>query len=247
VAELFARDYAGGQFVWLGPAHLGALACIVMACLAVSRLRLAIEGPNERLRFGLAAWLVVNELAWHIWKAAVGEWTIQTMLPLQLCSVMVWVSAAALATRNPFLYELVYFLGIGGAVQALLTPDLGIYGFPHFRFFQTMTSHGLIIISAVALTSLERMRPTWASLARVVLWIHGYMAVIFNLNTAIGSNYLMLNGKPGTPSLLDLLPPWPAYIAFMEVIGLATLLLLYLPFETRDRKQGAPELHSPPT
>jgi hypothetical integral membrane protein (TIGR02206 family) len=239
VGELFARDYAGGHFVWLGPAHLAALATIAIACFAVSQLRLTGDRTNERVRFGLAAWLVVNELAWHIWKAAVGEWTIQTMLPLQLCSVLVWVSAAALTTRHLVLYELVYFLGIGGAIQALLTPDLGIYGFPHFRFFQTMTSHGLIIISAVALTSLERMRPTWTSLARVVVWIHGYMAIIFTLNTAIGSNYLMLNGKPGTPSLLDLLPPWPAYIAFMEVIGLVTLLLLYLPFEIRDRKQGA--------
>ena len=239
MVELFAHDYAGAHFVWLGPAHLGALACIVIACFAVSRLRLTDGRANERVRLALAASLVVNELAWHIWKAVVGEWTIQTMLPLQLCSVMVWVSAFALVTRNPFLYELVYFLGIGGAIQALLTPDLGIYGFPHFRFLQTMTSHGLIIISAVALTSLERMRPTWTSLARVVLWIHGYMAVIFALNRAIGSNYLMLNGKPGTPSLLDLLPPWPAYIAFMEVIGLATLLLLYLPFEIRHRKQGA--------
>jgi len=26
-------------------------------------------------------------------------------------------------------------MGIGGALQALLTPDLGLYGFPHFRFF----------------------------------------------------------------------------------------------------------------
>ena len=134
------------------------------------------------------------------------------------------------------MYELVYFLGIGGAIQALVAPDLGPYGFPHFRFIQTITSHGLIIIAAVYMSLVEQMRPTWASLARAVLWMHAYMAVIFVLNSAIGSNYLMLNGKPGTPSLLDLLPAWPAYIAYMEVIGLLTCLLLYMPFAVRSRR-----------
>ena len=68
------------------------------------------------------------------------------------------------------------------------------------------------------------------------MWTNVYMAVIFCLNLAIGSDYLMLNIKPATPSLLDLLPPWPYYIVFMELIGILTLLLLYLPFAIRDRR-----------
>jgi hypothetical integral membrane protein (TIGR02206 family) len=67
------------------------------------------------------------------------------MLPLQICSLMVWVSGIMLVTRSFKIYEFAYFLGIGGGLQALATPDLGIYGFPHFRFFQTFLSHGLIV------------------------------------------------------------------------------------------------------
>jgi uncharacterized membrane protein YwaF len=44
----------------------------------------------------------------------------------------------------------------------------------------------------------------------------------------------MINYKPDTPSLLDLLPEWPIYILYMEVIGIATMLVLYLPFATKD-------------
>ena len=233
ISQFFAFDYSGAPFVWFGPAHLSALAAIAMLAYLITHLRAAERRSKDQIRWALALILVINELAWHAWKLAVGEWTVQTMLPLQLCSVMVWLAAGMLVLRSYRLYELVYFLGIGGAIQALLTPDLGMYGFPHFRFFQTFTSHGLIIVAAVAMTALERMRPTWTSLARVILWIHAYMAGIFSLNTAIGGNYLMLNGKPGTPSLLDLLPPWPGYIAFMEVIGLLTILLLFLPFAGR--------------
>jgi len=42
-----------------------------------------------------------------------------------------------LVTKSYPFYEFAYFMGIAGTLQALLTPDLGIYGFPHYRFFQT--------------------------------------------------------------------------------------------------------------
>jgi uncharacterized membrane protein YwaF len=44
----------------------------------------------------------------------------------------------------------------------------------------------------------------------------------------------MLNYKPDVPSLLDLLPPWPVYILYMELIGVLSILVLYLPFLVQD-------------
>jgi uncharacterized membrane protein YwaF len=60
------------------------------------------------------------------------------------------------------------------------------------------------------------------------------MVVVFFINSVIGSNYLMINGKPPTASILDLLPPWPIYIVYMEVLGVITFLLLYIPFIIKD-------------
>lgn len=37
-----------------------------------------------------------------------------------------------------------------------------------------------------------------------------------------------------TRRLLDMLPSWPYYIAYIELIGLLTCLLLYLPFALKD-------------
>jgi uncharacterized membrane protein YwaF len=47
-----------------------------------------------------------------------------------------------------------------------------------------------------------------------------YVVIVYFINNAIGSNYLIINAKPNTPSFLDLLPPWPIYIPYMEVIGM---------------------------
>jgi hypothetical integral membrane protein (TIGR02206 family) len=230
----FAGDYPGPAFEFLGPAHLIAMGILVALNFWLATFKNASEATRSRIRWTLAIILWVNEIAWHVWNAAVGRWTIQTMLPFHLCSVLVWIGAFMLVTKNQTIYEFAYFMGIAGAFQAVMTPDLGIYGFPHFRFFQTFISHGLIITAAIYMTIVEGFRPTWKSLAKIAVGVNLYMIVIYFVNVAIGSNYLFINGKPPTASLLDVLPDWPVYILYMEAIGVVCCLLLYLPFIVKD-------------
>jgi len=124
----------------------------------------------------------------------------------------------------------------GGALQALLTPDIGAYNFPHFRFFQVFLSHGLIIVGALHMTIVEGNRPTGASLKRVFLWLNGYMIFVFLINLLVGGNYLFIMHKPETASLLDLFGPWPVYIFAAEGVAFITFFLLYAPFWVMDRR-----------
>jgi hypothetical integral membrane protein (TIGR02206 family) len=233
--QYFAKDYAGAGFKLFGVPHLVALGAIVLIVVALlwvgPRFPVAWRAPA---RYALAALLVTQELLWHGWKWATGQWSIQEQLPLHLCSVMIWLSAATLLTTSYPLYEFAYLLGIAGATQAILTPDAGPYGFPHFRFFQVFVSHGAIIISAVYMTAVEGFRPVPMSLVRVFVIGNLYMLVVFCINRAIGSNYLFVAHKPDTASLLDLLPDWPWYILPVEGIAVAMMLLLYLPFLVHD-------------
>jgi hypothetical integral membrane protein (TIGR02206 family) len=161
------------------------------------------------------------------------------MLPLQLCSALIWLSGVALVTKSRALNEFIYLMGIAASFQYLMTPDLGRYGFPHFRYFQTYISHGLLLTTGVYLTVVEGLRPTWKSLVRVFVWMNVYMAIIYPFNKLVGGNYLLINNKPPSASLLDLLPPWPTYILYMEAIGLLSCVLLYLPFAPRDLRAAA--------
>lgn len=236
--QFFVKDYTGAPFVLFGPAHLIALGLVLLVNLIVVANRKRFS-PRGRLIFrnGLAVLLIVNEIAWHLWNYFTGQWTIQTMLPLHLCSVLVWVSAYMLLTRSYSIYEFAYFLGIGGAIQALLTPDAGIYGFPHFRFIQTVLSHGSIVTAAIFMTFVEGYRPYWRSLVRVAIWGNVYMVAIGLVNWLIGSNYLFIARKPATASLIDVLGPWPWYILSLEAIAAVMFLLLYLPYAIHDRRQ----------
>jgi hypothetical integral membrane protein (TIGR02206 family) len=230
----FAADYQGQPFELFGMTHWAALAALVLLNLYLLNFRNSGDRTKGAVRWILALILWGNEIAWHYWNYAVGKWTIQTMLPLQLCSILVSLGAWMLVTKSYRIYEFMYFMGIGGALQALATPDLGIYGFPHFRFFQTFISHGLIVTAAIFMTAVEGFRPTWKSMVRVFVWMNVYALIIYFVNIYLGSNYLMINGKPATPSLLDLLPPWPIYILYMEAIGVITMIVLYIPFVIND-------------
>ena len=189
---------------------------------------------RKRVRYTMSAILIINEALWHVWNLYVGQWTIQTMLPLHVCSIFVYLNAFMLAKGSYPFYEFAYFMGIGGAMQAILTPDLGIYDFPHFRYYQTFISHGLIVSAAIYMTVVEGLRPTWKSFLRVLVGINIYMVFVGAVNALIGSNYMFVAHKPETASLIDVLGPWPWYILALEAIGFVLFFLLYLPFAIRD-------------
>lgn len=243
--QYFIKDYTGAPFALFNSAHLAALGLIALIALSFSFARkLWAENARLRFRYFLAGWLFVWEVSWHAWNLYYGTWNIQTMLPFHLCSITVWLSMYMLVNKTYSIFEVTYFLGIGGALQALLTPDAGIYGFPHFRAFQTFASHGGIVLASLYFAVVEGYRPTLASFKRVLIWTNIYMICIFFLNLAIGSNYLFIAYKPEFPTLLDMLAPWPWYILELEVIAFIILGVMYLPYffmDWRARTQPAAE------
>jgi len=222
--------------------HLAALGIVLFLCLLVYLARNRFS-PRQRIlfRWSAAVLLVANELAYHAWNAQNGLWSVQTMLPLNICSVLVFASAFMLAARSYPVYEFCYFLGIGAASQVLVNPDLGVIQFPHFLFFQTSISHGLVVVAAVFMTVVEKFRPYPKSLLKVAVGMNAYLLLMAVVNHWLGSNYLFIAHKPETPTLLDLLGPWPWYIPEMEALGAAIAGALYLPFLLQDlaRKRGA--------
>lgn len=233
--EFFARGFDDGPFQLFSVSHLIALGSIalIIVWLVLNRNRFS-EALKRSIRYSLAIILVANELLWHVWNLATGQWSVQTMLPLHLCSVLVWLSAY-MAIKNSYnIFEFAYLLGIPGALQALLTPDLGIYDFPHFRYFQVFLSHGAIVITSLYFAFVEKYRPTVSSMKRVFIYANIYLIAITALNFLIGSNYLFTAHKPETASLLDVLPPWPWYLLIIELLGAVFVGLFYLPFAIRD-------------
>ena len=220
-------------FGWWHLATLGLLA--VFGWWVVRRGKASGPDGRRRLRLLMVVLLALVELEWHGWQLVHGFWSMKRMLPFHMCSVMAYVTMYALLGERKRLYPLLYFFGIAGALQAVLTPDSG-FGFPHVRFLNTMLGHGVLVISGIWVVVVEGYRPTWNHAWACLGALHVYAAVVFVLNRIIGSNYLWIMAKPPSASLLDVLPAWPWYLIPMDVMVIGVLVLMTWPF-ARGRGQ----------
>jgi len=182
----------------------------------------------------------VQEIAYKIWAGLTGGIDLEIVFSLHLCSAAVIILVILLIRFNQNLFEIVYFWGLGGATQALLTPDISVTGFPHFRFFQVFFSHGMIVATVLFFLFAERRKLRTGSLKRVIIITNVYALIIFGINSLFGTNYLFINHTPDTASLLDSLGAWPIYLIWLEVLLLAIFSLLYLPVYLRHKKAGRP-------
>lgn len=212
----------------LAPEHIAtlvALALITGALIVAARRR---PGPWLRV-FALV--LVAAEVSWWFNLAAGGGSPGQRAqaLPLQLCDVAVFVTAAALWTRWPTLVELAYFWGLAGTIQGLITPDLPNH-FPDFWFFQYYVVHGGIVAAALVMVVGLRIYPRRWAVLRVAAITVAYAAVLGLINAATGADYMYLRAKPSSASLLDVLGPWPWYVLTGTAIAFALFAVLDSPF-----------------
>jgi len=216
-------------FPLFGPVHLALLAAVPglgLGLAALIRSRPALERP---VRLGLAAVLAANQLAYLAYAAARGWIAPPSGLPLELCDVALWLAVAALVGSPPVVGELLYFVGLAGTVQALLTPDLGI-AFPSYPAAKFFLGHGGTVTAAILLLATGRLRPRPGAWWRALLVLDAYAAALFVLDRLAGTNYLYLAHKPPVPTLLDRMGPWPWYILSAEVLAAALFFLLQLPF-----------------
>ncbi|MGZ9583961.1 YwaF family protein [Paenibacillus marinisediminis] len=216
--------------------HMIALAILV--CLAAmlfgQRTRLRHERSGQYVRYTLLAVLVLSELSLNAWYISQGIYDIKETLPLELCSISLYLCAAMLIWNSQRIFQIVYFTGIGGALQALLTPALD-YGFPHFRFIEFFAAHIAIILAVLYMVWVKQYRPTLKSVFLTMGFLNFLLVTVGTVNFLTGGNYMFLARKPETASLLDVLGPYPWYLLSLEAVALLLFLLLYLPFAISDR------------
>jgi hypothetical integral membrane protein (TIGR02206 family) len=177
----------------------------------------------------LAVFLVVNQLSWYL--AERNSLTLQWSLPLGICEIGTFIAAAALWWRTRLLVEITYFWGLGGTIQALLTPELtGSTLFPTYFYFQYYINHGGIVMAAIFLVVGLNLAPRPGAVLRLIAITFGYLVVVAGIDVLTGGDYLFLREPPPTVSLINVLGPWPWYILSMIGLGVVVLLILNFPF-----------------
>lgn len=166
-----------------------------------------------------------------------GTWSLERSLPLQLTDVVTIISALALWSPRPLLFELAYFWGLTASLQAVVTPDLDST-FPSLFFFTYFATHGGAVVAAVFLAWGRRLVPRRGAVGRVFVATATFAVVAGLGDLLTGGNYMFLREKPEAASLLDLMGPWPWYILTAALLAIAMFAALDVPFR-RERRPSA--------
>ncbi len=224
------------DFVLFSARHWGVILAIPAA---VALLRLA-AGPGARrgraVRLAAGVFLAANELTWYGHRLYTEGVRFPEALPLNLCDLSLWMTVFTLLTLRPWLFDATWFVGIGGASMAVLTPELWapFWSYPTMYFF---TAHGGVIASLIFLAWSGMARPRPRAFWRAMLVLHAWAALVGLFNLYFDTNYMYLCAKPHAPSLLDYMGPWPWYIATGDAVAFAVFGLLALPFRERRVKE----------
>src|SRR5664279_5394921 len=152
-----------------GPEHLTVIALTVALpfLLALIIHRTKSRFLERSIVFTISALLLINYLAYLIVARHFGVSAWQKVLPMQLCDWAMFVIVVALWTGNRRWLEIAYFWGIGGTLQAIITPNLP-FGFPDLRFISFFVAHSGIIIGIVFLMLIYRFRPRAGGILRTL-------------------------------------------------------------------------------
>jgi hypothetical integral membrane protein (TIGR02206 family) len=201
----------------------------------------------------LACAVWANELTYQLYWFSVGGWSVSTALMIQMCGLSILFLPVMFFTENETtrqaMFDILWFWGLGGAVQALIAPDIGANGFPAFRYFSFFVSHGLIIIMTVTMAIAGRVTITLRSFLRALVFTNIILVPMYGIDRLIGlippydmGNYFVLGYPPPTGSIVDVFAdifgPSPRYVIGLELMGLAVFLLLYVPWPLARLARG---------
>lgn len=227
-----AMDASAPTFVLFGASHLATIGLIAVVALGLPLMarRLAAGRHTESGARLLAGLLVAQEVATIAYRHRVLGDPWSENLPLHLCDLGLLIGAFTLIRRHRRSFQLLYYWGLAGTLQAILTPDIA-FGFPGLRYIFFFLGHGLVIVAIgfaiIALDLRPTLRGTVLALVAANLWA---FAVAAPVNLLLDTNYLYLCHKPAQASLIDALGPWPWYLVALEVVGFVSFLVYYAPW-----------------
>jgi hypothetical integral membrane protein (TIGR02206 family) len=220
------------NYAWFGLEHdiwLFALFLIGLFTVYVYRNM----NPEKRKHFlrVFATCIVLSEVARQLIYGLQGAYKLEYM-PLHLCAVTELACLIYAYKRDAISREFMYWLGLPGALAALLFPDWLHIPLWNFQSIHSFGVHGAMTIFAVLLLAGGESRPQLKGTA----WMLGLMAIVapplYLLNKLINTNFFFLNyPSPGSPLVvLQDIAGNPGYIALLVLLVMAIWVVMYLPW-----------------
>ena len=185
---------------------------------------------EPRLRAGLAALIIIEQIAAYSCWAAASRFDLTWYLPLHPCRLIVGLAAVALLSRQRWPRAVLYFWALSVCCQPILTPQPfdGLRD-PDYWFF--WFSHLVIVCVAIYDLTVRGFRPTSRDFAITAVVSLSYAAIVTPLDFAFGWDYGYLGrGVYKNYNATDVLPPGllrPIFLAAATAFMMFLLLVIW--------------------
>lgn len=200
--------------------HIISIIVIILVFIAFLRFNkvLGINDNSRSFLFVLAFIMILLDLSEDLVRVFTGFYSIRKDLPLQLCSIGVYLAAFTLVSRKKIFFDLIFYWGFVGATNAILTPDGNLFELRIF-FFYSQAYHAALIFAVLWLMIKYDMRMRYDSILKVVISTNIIIGLLSILNYALDSNYMFLRQIPNSVSPF-LMGEWPVYILMVQVFSI---------------------------
>jgi len=228
-------------FLLFSMIHIRWLAVIIVSgFFAVMGYKMADDVVKIKCEKSMAISMVGLDLCKDVVLIVTGNFHVWE-LPLNMCGLALYVSLIHAFTHTKTTWEILYCLGMPGALAALLFPNWNSYPQINFMNIYSFLTHGLIVIYPLMLLFSGRWRPNIRNYIRVWIFLAVVIPVAWIVNERYKINFLFLNTpSKGSPlvSIYNLTgDKW--YLVGFAVTILIVNLIMYVPFIISDLRKNA--------
>ncbi len=219
----------GVGFSTFGLTHLLwllAFAVILTASIIVYK-KLDANGKNK-MRIILGALVFASEMIKNIVAIAIGDFGVGH-LPFHLCGISVVLISFDTVKPTKIVRYFLYYLGIPGALLALLFPNWTVLPCLNFFHIHSFTIHMLLVIYPLILIAGGEFLPDIKAMAKCILLLICLAIPIYFINLLCDTNFMFLM-EPETGNPLGLFEKYlGSHLWGFPVLLPIVMFIMYLP------------------
>ena len=219
----------GVGFSTFGLTHslwLLAFAVILTASIIVYK-KLDANGKNK-MRIILGALVFASEMIKNIVAIAIGDFGVGH-LPFHLCGISVVLISFDTVKPTKIVRYFLYYLGIPGALLALLFPNWTVLPCLNFFHIHSFTIHMLLVIYPLILIAGGEFLPDIKAMAKCILLLICLAIPIYFINLLCDTNFMFLM-EPETGNPLGLFEKYlGSHLWGFPILLPIVMFIMYLP------------------
>lgn len=235
----------GVGFSTFDTTHLLWISAFVILCVVCSVIYKKLNDKKRNImRLSLAVIVFLFETVKNIVAYAVGDFGIGH-LPFHLCGISVVLITFSIFKRNKTVENFLYYIGIPGALLALLFPNWTVLPCMNFFHIHSFTIHMLLVLYPFLLVVGGEVKPTLKDMPKCILLLVGMAIPIYFINLAFDTNFMFLM-EPETGNPLGLFEKYlGSHLWGFPVLLPIVMFVMYLPImisnKIKAKKQNKTE------